>query len=113
MTYSKTGNKKERKLVSANDKPQTRVRRSELPHFFVVGRLAGSFATGTRMVDKIVIQNKSVISWECEPHKTKMGVRLFISPEIPPYVQEKGFAVSLTEMGLISPVFLPFGSPLT
>jgi hypothetical protein len=62
------------------------------------------------MVEKIVIGNKSATSWECEPHKTKMGVRVFCFPEIPPYVQEKGFAVSLTEMGLFSPVFSAFGS---
>jgi len=55
-----------------------------------MARLAVSFATGTRMVDKIVIQNKNVISWECEPRKTKMGVLLFISPEIPPMFKKRG-----------------------
>jgi len=62
------------------------------------------------MVEKIVIGNKSATSWECEPHKTKMGVRFFYFPKMGGGVSEKGFAVSLTEMGQFSPVFSAFGS---
>jgi hypothetical protein len=40
----------------------------------------------------------------------KMGVRVFIFPEMGGGVSEKGFAVSLTEMGQFSPVFSAFGS---
>ena len=59
---------------------------------------------------KTVIRNKSVFSWGCEPRKTGMGSAVLRFLKYTPHVHEKGFAVSLTEMGLFSPVFSAFGS---
>ena len=109
-TSSKTGNKKERKLVLANDNPQQGERQGGLPHFFVVGRLSASFSSGRWWSRKSSLETKVPLRGSVSHTKRRWGCEFFIFLKYPPYVQEKGCAVSLTEMGLFSPVFSAFGS---
>ena len=110
MTYSKTGNKKERKPVPANDSPNQGERRSGFPHFFVVGRLTASFASGRWQPGEPCFKSKvSFHGRVSHPIPQSWKWKGFI-PKYTPGISEKVNRVSLTESGQFSPVFSASGS---
>ena len=63
------------------------------------------------MVEEIVFGNKSATSWECEPRKTKMGVRFFYFPKIGVGCKRKGVRCFADRNGAVFACFLCFWKP--
>ena len=51
---------------------------------------------------KTVLQNKSSISWACEPDRTGIGACIFFSPEIVPPCPQKGVQTIVNRNGAFS-----------
>ena len=89
-TSSKTGNKKERKLVLANDNPQQGERQGGLPHFFVVGRLSASFASGRWWSRKSSLETKVSLRGSVSHTKRRWGCEFFVFLKYPPMFRKRG-----------------------
>ena len=79
--------------------------------FFRYRSSGGFLFFWTMMVEKIVIGNKSATSWECEPHKTKMGVRFFYFPKMGGGCKRKGVRCFAYRDGAVFACFLCFWKP--
>lgn len=113
MTYSKTGNKKERKPVPANDSPRQGECRSGLPHFFVMSRLTASFATGTMTVGKPSFETKVPFRGSVSHAEREWGSAVLVSRKgsPTPLCPQKGVQTFVDGNGAFSACFPAFWKP--